>query len=129
MAADTKNTTANNMLDNLATLFPAGAVLEIRSGTSPGAEASATGTLLATITLPATPWSAASSGSKAKNGTWSDASADATGTAGYYRLRNAGDTERIDGTVAVSGADLNLDSVAITATQTVTISTFSYAMA
>lgn len=129
MSIDTKQSTANNLLDNFDTLFPSGAILEIRSGAAPGAEAAATGTLLASITLPATPWSAAASGSKAKNGTWQDASADGTGTAAHYRLKNAGDTHRIEGTVGLSGSDLNLDNTSITTGQVVTISTFTYSIA
>ncbi len=127
MAIDLKQTSANDLLDRYDTLFPAGAILEIRSGAVAGAENAATGTLLASITLPATPWAAAASGSKAKQGTWSDTSADATGTAGHYRLKNAGDTHREEGTITATGGggDMTLDSVSITAAQVVTVTTFT----
>ena len=131
MTLDTKQTTANALLDQFDTLFPAGSILELRSGAAPGAGAAAGGTLLASITLPATPWAAAAAGAKAKNGTWQDASADATGTAAHYRLRNAGDTHRIEGSITATGGggDLTLDSTSITAGQVVTINTFSYSLA
>lgn len=129
MALDHKITTANATLDALVALFPAGAILEIRSGASPGAEAAATGTLLASITLPATPWAAASAGAVAKQGTWQDASADGAGTAAHYRLRNAADTHRIDGTVGQGSGDLSLDNTVIAVAQVVTISTFSLTLA
>jgi len=127
MAIDLKQTSANDLLDRYDTIFPATAILEIRSGAVPGAENAATGTLLASITLPATPWAAAASGSKAKSGTWSDTSADATGTAGHYRLKNAADTHREEGTITVTGGggDMTLDSVSITAAQVVTVTTFT----
>jgi len=130
MALDTNVALANALLDRFDTEFPAGSILEIRTGASPGAENAATGTLLASITLPATPWAAASGGSKAKSGTWQDASADGAGTAAHYRLKNAGDTRRIDGTVGAtsSGADLELDNVVIAVAQVVTITSFSYSL-
>lgn len=130
MSLDLNNALANALLDRLDTEFPASSLLQIRSGAKPGAENSAGGTLLAEITLPATPWAAAASGSKAKSGTWEDSSADATGTAGHYRLKNAGDTRRIDGSVTGTGGggDLELNSTSITSGQAVTINTFTYSI-
>lgn len=130
MAIDLMHALANALLDRLDTELPATAILEIRSGVPPGPENAATGTLLASITLPATPWAAAATGSKAKQGTWSDSSADGTGTAGHYRLRNAADTRRIEGTVTATGGggDLTLDNTSIAAAQVVTINTFTYTL-
>lgn len=130
MTLDLMNNLANALLDRFDTEFPAGAILEIRTGASPGAENAATGTLLASITLPASPWAAASGGSKAKQNTWQDSSADGTGTAAHYRLKNAADTRRIDGTVTATsgGGDLELDNTSIATGQTVTISTFTYSL-
>jgi hypothetical protein len=53
----------------------------------------------------------------------SDTAADATGTAAAARIRTAtGGTDIITGlTVGTSGADINLDSLSITAGQTVTL--------
>ena len=52
----------------------------------------------------------------------SDTSADNTGTAAAARIRTSAATDIITGlTVGTSGADINLDSVSITAGQTVTI--------
>ena len=129
MTVDLNNLLVNALLDRFDTEFPAGSILEIRSGAAPGAENAATGTVLSSITTPATPWSAAAAGAKAKSGTWSDASADATGTAAHYRLKNAADTRRIEGTVGLSGADLNLDNLSISVGQVITISSFSYSAA
>lgn len=110
-------------------------VLEIRSGAAPGPEAAEGGTLLASITLPADAFAAAASSSIAKAGTWQDASADNTGTAAHFRMRRSGDaggasttTSRIEGSVGTSGSDINLDSTAITAGQSVTITSFSFSL-
>lgn len=129
----------NDLLDDLATLFPAGAVLEFRSGAAPGVAAAASGTLIASITLPATPWNAASSGSKTKNGTWQDATADNTGTIAHFRLRASGDAggadasqtnARIEGTVTATGGggDLTVDNTSVNAGQPVTITAFTFSI-
>lgn len=128
MTLDLNGLHATSALDAVYdTNFPAGSILEIRSGAPPGADNAASGTLLASITLPATPWTAAASNAKTKNGTWSDASADATGTAGHFRLKNAADTKREEGTITVTGGggDMTLDSVSITAAQVVTVTGYT----
>ena len=109
--------------------------IKIYSGAAPAtADAAVTGTLLCTISVSSggtglTFDTAAAAGVLAKNTgeTWSGVNA-ATGTAGYYRFSAAGDTgvlstteERIQGTVGLAGADLNLSSVSLTATVTQTI--------
>lgn len=93
------------------------AVLEI--GTS------AMGTVLATIAL-GNPIAGAATGAGVLTLSGfprSDTSADATGTAAAARIRTAtGGTDIITGlTVGLSGADVILDSLSITAGQTVTI--------
>jgi hypothetical protein len=124
MAVDLNNLLANAMLDRYDTEFPAGSLVQIRTGAPPGAEAAAGGTLLAEIVSPATPWNAAASGSKTKNGTWSVA-AVAAGVAGHYRMKNAADTRREEGTVGQGSGDLSLDNTNIAVGQTVTINTFT----
>jgi hypothetical protein len=126
MAVDLNNALANALLDRYDTEFPASSVLELRSGSPPGAENAATGTLLVSITLPATPWAAASGGAKAKNGTWSNTAA-AAGNVGYYRLKNAADTRREEGTVTATGGggDATIDNVSVAVGQTVTVNTFT----
>src|SRR5215207_1386415 len=99
----------NVILDSgFQAVFDSG-ILEIRDGTIPtNADTAPTGTVLASITLPADWIAAASAGAVAKAGTWSDASADATGTPTWFRIRQSGDAgttnttdERLDGTAAV----------------------------
>jgi hypothetical protein len=122
---DLNHLAANIALDLYDTFFPAGSVLELRSGAPPGAENAASGTLLVSITLPATPWAAAAGGSKSKQGTWSDVGV-ALGVIGHYRLRNAADTRREDGTVTATGGggDAVVDNVNVAIGQVVTVSQF-----
>lgn len=128
MSADLNIALANIGLDALYDApFPAGSLLELRTGEKPGAENPATGTLLATITSPATPWNAAASGQKTKNGTWSTTSS-ATGVIGHYRFKNAADTRREEGTVTVTGlgGDATVNDVTVGSIgMTITVSTFT----
>lgn len=132
MSVTISGVAANLWLDNFGALFPGTTgKLRIYTGTSPGAGNSATGTLLVDITLPASPWNGATSRTISKNGTWSTASATASGEAGYYRLSNsAAGSNHVDGTVTVTGGggDLTLDTVDIVAGQPVTINTFTYSI-
>jgi hypothetical protein len=65
----------NAMLDAIETTIGTSAVLKIRTGAAPASVATAdSGTVLASLTLPSDWLAAASSGSKAKSGTWEDAS-------------------------------------------------------
>lgn len=128
MSADLNFALANIGLDALYDApLPAGSVLELRTGDKPGAENAATGTLLVSITSPATPWNAAASGQKTKNGTWSS-TASATGVIGHYRFRNAADTRREEGTVTVTGGggDATVNDVTVgTVGMTVSVTTFT----
>lgn len=89
--------------------------LRIYSGTKPATpETAASGTLLAELRMNATAFGAASGGVITANAITGDSSADATGTAGWFRiLKSDGTTALWDGDVSTSGADLNLNSIAI----------------
>jgi hypothetical protein len=85
------------------------------------------GSILATITL-GNPAGTATGGVLTFSGfPRSDSSADNSGTAGAARIRTAsGGTDIITGlTVGLTGTDIVLDSVSITAGQTVTINSFT----
>lgn len=118
----------NGRLNAIETVTGGTAVLKIYDLTAgaPAACADAiTATVLATITCPADWMAAASGGSVVKAGTWSDTSADAAGTADFFRLfANDGTTCNIQGVVG-AGQDMTLDNYVIAAGQTVTISTFT----
>lgn len=100
--------------------------LEIRTLTQPANCAAAdVGSVLATIALPSDWMQASSGGVKAKSvAAWQDASADATGTAGHFRIKQ-GATCHIQGSVGTSGTDMIVDSVSFTSGQSFTINSFS----
>lgn len=119
----------NAQLDAFESTTGASAILRILSGTVPANCATAqTGTLLASLSLPSDWMSAASAGSKALLGTWNDTSADATGTAGYFRiLDSTGTTCHAQGTITATGGggDMTLDNTSIASGQTVTVTSFT----
>lgn len=117
----------NTLLDAIETAVGTSARLIIYDSiTIPAVNSAATGTVLADMTLPSDWLAAASGGTKALAGTWSDPGANATGTATYFRvLNNGADTTFIQGTVGTSGADLNLSTVSITSGAAVSITGFT----
>jgi hypothetical protein len=119
MAIQHSTTTRNRLRDGYVAAFPVSSSLVIRTSTPAGVANSAGGSVLATITLPATPYTSGT-GQVTLNGTWS-ATASGTGTAGHYRLTNGSDIEEGTITATGGGGDLTLDSVSITSGQTVTI--------
>lgn len=129
MAVQLSTTVRNAMLDAIETAIGTSAVLKIRTGAQPANCAAAdSGTVLATMTLPSDWLAAAASGAKAKSGTWSDASADATGTGAHFRIyESTATTCHLQGTVTITGGggDLTLNSVSITAAQVITITGFT----
>jgi hypothetical protein len=129
MAIKYSTAVRNAGLDGKVTAVGASAVLKVRTGAPPANVAAAdTGTVLATLNLPSTWMAAASGGVKAKSGTWEDLSADATGTAGHYRIyASDGTTAHIQGTVTATGGggDMTVDSVSFTAGQTFTVTAYS----
>ncbi len=128
MALQLSTAVRNAMLDSIESAIGVSAIMKIRTGSPPGIGSADAGTVLATISLPSDWMAAASGGSKAKSGTWQDASADAPGTAGHFRIyASDGTTQHIEGTVGLtgSGADLELDNTNIQTGQQITITSFS----
>jgi hypothetical protein len=118
-------TTRNAMLDSITTRAGASALLRIYDGTQPATGGTAT-TLLAELTCNSTFAPAASSGVLTLNAITSDTSANATGTATWFRIvQSGGSTHVLDGTVGTSGADLNLNTVSIVSGATVAVSSFT----
>ncbi len=131
MANQFSVTLRNAQLDVYESTIGASAVLKIRTGSQPATCATAdSGTVLATITLPADWMAAAASGAKAMSGTWSDASADATGTAEHFRIyASDGTTCHHQGSVTATGngGNMTFASVAFTAGQVINVTSFSLA--
>lgn len=119
----------NARLDAIETTIGTAPKLVILTGSVPANCAAAeTGTRLAVMTLPSDWMSDAASGSKSKLGTWQDSSADATGTAGYFRIYDStGATCHMQGTVTATGGggDLTLDNTSIATNQNIVITSFT----
>jgi hypothetical protein len=125
MAVQLSTAVRNARLDAIETTISTSPTLEIRTGAVPANCAAAdSGTVLATLTLPSDWMAAASGGSKALSGTWQDTSADATGTAAHFRIKQS-TTCHIQGTVGTSGTDMVVDSVSFTAGQQFTVTAFT----
>lgn len=115
------------MLDSIETSMGTAAKVQIWAGSMPATCATAIGaqTKLVEITL-ASDWAAnASAGSKAFSNTPINGTASGTGTAAFFRIvDNAGTTCHMQGSIATSGADLNLDNTSINTGQTVSITSW-----
>jgi len=119
----------NAKLDAVESTIGVSAVLKIRTGAAPANCAGAdSGTVLATLALPSDWMAAASSGTKAKSGTWEDLSADAAGTAAHFRLyASDGVTCHAQGTVTATGGggDMTVDNTVFAAGQDFTVTGFT----
>lgn len=102
----------NTMADAITARAGGSAKLKIFSGTRPATGGSET-TKLAELTCNATFAPSASGGVLTLNAITSDSSADATGTATWFRIESSGGTHVLDGNVATSGSDLNISTTSI----------------
>jgi len=118
--------TRNVELDAKSALLNSG-YLRIYTGAQPATpETAPSGVLLAELRFGNPAFAAAAAGAITANAITSDSSADATGTAGWFRaLKSDGATAVFDGTVGTSGADLNLNSVAIQSGAIVSVSSLT----
>ena len=122
------NATVNGQGDNLAARLNNG-YLRIYDGTQPATADTAIGAqvLLAELRFNATAAPAASNGLLTFNAITSDSSANASGTASWFRaLQSDGTTVVMDGSVGTSASNMILATTTITAGQTVSCSSFTH---
>lgn len=122
------NAAANAAVDAVAALLNNG-YLRIYDGAQPTDADTALGAqvLLAELRFNATAFAGAVAGAAAANALTADSSANATGTASWFRaLKSDGTTVVFDGSVGTSGANLNLNSTAIQSGAAVSVSAFTY---
>jgi hypothetical protein len=116
--------TRNDLATQLAAIYPAGAIARFYSAAQTDPNAAPAGTLLGTLTIPASPWAAAAAGSVVNavlfTGVGEPGLGAPTSIVGF-RLANAAGTRVTVGSVGLtgSGADLQLDNVSIAANQEV----------
>ena len=132
MALQYSVTVRNAQLDVVESTIGTTPVITFFSGSPPANCAAAdTGTVLDTFALPSDWMAAASSGSKAKSGTWT-MSGDAAGTIGHFRIKESTNTTcHIQGTVTATGGggDLTVDNVVFAAGQSFTVTSYSWTAA
>ena len=102
--------------------------LQIYSGTQPETADTeiVAQVLLAELTLNATAFGDAVEGVATANAITGDTTANATGTAAWFRVLTSADAKMFDGSVGTSGANLNLNSVEIQAGAAVTVSALTF---
>lgn len=121
--------------DDQVNIGSTAAAIDIRTGAQPAdPDTAATGTLLATLTMSDPAFGAATDASPGglltAGAITQDSSADATGTACYFRIRatGTGADDVADGECGTSGADLNFNTTSITAGSTVSITSLTVTM-
>ena len=125
MSVASWNLTLNAALDVLN-----GGFIEIYTGTQPATPdvAVSTQTKLAKLSLNATAFGAAASGTKTANAITS-AAALATGTASWFRLFKSDDTTAVlDGSVGTATSDLIVDSTSFVSGVTVNVTSLTVSM-
>ena len=120
MALAYSTTLRNARQDAITTAIGASGLFRIYDSSRPASGGAAT-TLLAELALSATAAGASSGGVLTFNSIAQDASANATGTATWFRIVTSGGTFVIDGSVGTSGSDLNITTTSIVATQPVSV--------
>lgn len=132
MALDTQlsNAAVNAQGDATATLLNNG-YLRIYDGSKPATADTAVGAqvLLAELRFGATAFGATVAGVMTANAITADSSANASGTASWFRaLKSDGTTAILDGTAGTASANLILATTTITALQTVSCSAFTHTL-
>jgi hypothetical protein len=119
----------NAMVDAFVDKIDEGAgagTLVIRTGAAPAATTDAdSGTLLATLTFSDPAFGAAASGTATASAITSDTSIDATGTAGYARIKDSDGEVHANLSVGTSGADINFNSLSFVAGGTCAITSLT----
>lgn len=128
MAIKLSNASVNAQADALASLLDNG-YLRIYDGTQPTNANTAVSSqvLLAELRINATTEQSITNGLIVFNPITQDSSANASGTATWFRILGSnGTTVYFDGTVGTSGADLTLATTTISAGAIVGITSFAY---
>jgi len=120
--ADSIRTSMVTQITNAIDAGTTGGLIRIYDGTQPAKGGTVT-TLLAELVFSTTSTSSITGGVATFAAVTQDSSANATGTATWFRMLDDLATFVADGTVGTSGADLNLTTVSIVITQPVSIST------
>lgn len=127
MTISLSTATRNAKLDAITTIIGTSGLLRIYDGTPPASANAAlsSNTLLAELALSATFAAGAASGALTASSITQDSSANATGTASFFRIyKSDGTTCIMQGTVNTSGGDLNLNTLSLVSGAAVSVTSF-----
>lgn len=130
MAAQYSVAVRNAMLDAIETSVGASAKLRMFPGAPPAnCGAADSGTIIAEMSLPSDWLNNASAGSKSKNGTWEDPTANNPGILGHYRIYDT--TFAVchhQGTITETsgGGDMEVDNNDVNAGQQIVVTAFQF---
>lgn len=124
MATQVSVATRNAAIDAANALINSGSV-EIRTGSAAAVDSAPTGTVLATFTLGASAFNAASGGF-ATAILPAAVTASAGGTAGHYVVKDLGGNVERNGTAGTSGTDMILNNTAFTTGDNVEITSWTF---
>lgn len=125
LSTDTRNRACDAIVDDIDAGAGAGTIA-IRTGAQPTNVGDAdTGTLLGTLTFSDPAFGAAAAGVATASAITSDTNADASGTAGHFRIKDSDGNIVADGTCGQGSGDLSFDNAVIVAGGTIAISSFT----
>jgi hypothetical protein len=125
LSTDTRNKACDAIVDDVDSGGGAGTIA-IRTGAQPTNVGDAdTGTLLGTLTFSATAFGSASSGVATAASISNDSSADASGTAAHFRIKDSAGNIHSDGTCGQGSGDLSFDNNVIVAGGVIAISSMT----
>lgn len=127
LPTNVRNAMANAAVD-LIDAGPAAGTVQIRTGAQPAsAGTAATGTLLGTLTLSDPAFADAVNGTATAGAVTGDSSADASGTAGWFRVLDSTGATVMDGAIseAGGGGELILDKTTIVAGGTISVTSWT----
>jgi len=120
----------NAAADAICNLIDAGAgagKILIRTAGQPANVGDAdSGTLLGTLTFSDPAFGAAATGVKTASAITSDTNADASGTAGHFRIKDSNDLVIMDGTCGLGSGDMSFDNNVIVAGGTIACTAMTY---
>lgn len=125
LATDTRNKGCDGIVDDIDAGAGAGTIA-IRTGAQPTNVGDAdSGTLLGTLTFSDPAFGAAASGTATASAITSDSSADNSGTAGHFRIKDSDANIHSDGTCGQGSGDLSFDNNVVVAGGVIAISSFT----
>lgn len=125
LSTDTQNKACDAIVDDIDAGSGAGTIA-IRTGTQPTNVGDAdTGTLLGTLTFSDPAFGSSSTGTATASAITSDTNADASGTAGHFRIKDSDANIVADGTCGQGSGDLSFDNATIVSGGTIAINSFT----